>query len=78
MPYSSLQKLQLSLPPLASSLTNQGQLPQVELTPAGKTIVAAGTQFALRPTNDVQSRFREQNLLIEGRRHIDCTLPFVL
>jgi len=42
-----------------------------------KAVVVTGTQFALRPTDNVKARVRDQNILGEDWWNIDCSKAFV-
>ena len=39
--------------------------------------MVAGTQFALRPTDNVQARVRYQDILVEDKCNIDCSKAFI-
>ena len=42
-----------------------------------KAIVVTGTQFALRPTDNVNACVRDQDVFVEDRWNIDCSKAFV-
>jgi len=39
--------------------------------------MVTGTQFALRPTDNVKARVRDQDVLVEDRWNIDCSKAFI-